>query len=175
MILSFAGKSPRIAPDAYIAPGVVLIGDLEIESSASVWFQSVLRADINSIYVGEASNIQDACLLHVTRRHECRVGKRVTVGHGAILHGCSIGDDCLIAMGAIVLDGAVIENNCLIGAGTLVPPNMKVKSGSLLLGSPAKVVRELNDEDLERIKQGWQNYVDYAKQFDSEIKSQKMP
>lgn len=171
MIATFEGKTPKIAANAYTAPGVVMIGDVTIGAEASIWFQTVLRGDINSISIGEQSNIQDGCLLHVTRRHELKVGARVTVGHGAILHACDIGDDCLIAMGAIVLDGAVVEAGCMVGAGALVPPGMVVKAGSLVLGSPAKFVRQLNADDTARIQQGWQNYIDYAKRFQSEIKS----
>ena len=169
MITSFEGKNPRISEKAYVAPGVVIIGEVEIADEASIWFNSVLRADINSIHVGEKTNIQDGCLLHVTRRHSLRVGARVTVGHGAILHACEIGDDSLIAMGAIVLDGAVVEAGCLVGAGALVPPGMTVKSGSLVLGSPAKVIRQLTSDDKERIKKGWENYIDYSKRFKAEI------
>ncbi len=170
MISPFEGKEPKISKSAYIAPGVVIIGDATISNDASVWFQSVVRADINAISIGEKSNIQDGCLLHVTKKHKLTVGERVTVGHGVILHACDIGDDCLIAMGAIVLDGAVVESGCIVGAGALVPPGMVVKSGSLVLGSPAKVIRHLSDDDKERISHGWQNYVDYANRFRAEIK-----
>ncbi|MBX9686933.1 MAG: gamma carbonic anhydrase family protein [Candidatus Obscuribacterales bacterium] len=171
MIASFEGKKPEIAEGAYIAPGVVMIGEVRIAAEASIWFQSVLRGDINSIEIGEKTNIQDGCLLHVTKRHALKVGARVTVGHGAILHACEIGDDCLIAMGAIVLDGAVVEAGSMVGAGALVPPGMRVKAGSLVLGSPAKFIRELNTEDQARIQAGWQNYIDYSRRFAAEIKS----
>jgi carbonic anhydrase/acetyltransferase-like protein (isoleucine patch superfamily) len=169
MITSFEGKTPKISENAYVAPGVVIIGEVEIAAESSIWFNSVLRADINSIQIGEKTNIQDGCMLHVTKRHPLRVGSRVTVGHGAILHACDIGDDCLIAMGAIVLDGAVVEANCLVGAGAVVPPGMVVKAGSLVLGSPAKVIRQLTADDKERIQKGWENYIDYSKRFKSEI------
>jgi carbonic anhydrase/acetyltransferase-like protein (isoleucine patch superfamily) len=169
MIATFEGKTPKIAKNAYIAPGVVMIGEVSIGAEASVWFQSVLRGDINSITIGEKTNLQDGCMCHVTKRHPLIVGARVTVGHGAILHACTIGDDTLIAMGAIVLDGAVVERGCLIGAGTVVPPGMVVKEGSLMLGSPAKFIRHLSSEDSLRIEQGWQNYIDYAKRFRAEL------
>lgn len=169
MITSFEGKKPKISEKAYVAPGVVIIGEVEIGAEASIWFNSVLRADINAIQIGEKTNIQDGCMLHVTKRHALTVGARVTVGHGAILHACSIGDDCLIAMGAIVLDGAVVESDCLVGAGAVVPPGMIVKSGSLVLGSPAKVVRQLTADDKERIHKGWENYIDYSRRFKGEI------
>ena len=165
MIRAFEGKTPNIAKSAYVATNVTLIGDVNIGDDASIWFQSVLRADINSISIGAKTNIQDGCMLHITKKHPLVVGERVTVGHGAILHGCTIASDCLIAMGTIILDGAVIEERCIIGAGTVVPPGMTIKSGSLALGSPAKVIRELTRDDIERIDQGWRNYIDYARRF----------
>lgn len=173
MISKFEGKSPKIAASAYIAPGVTVIGEVSIGEEASIWFQSVLRADINSISIGARTNIQDGCMLHVTKKHALIVGERVTVGHGAILHACEIGNDCLIAMGAIVLDGAKVEDGAMVGAGALVPPGVVVKAGTLVLGSPAKFVRELHEDDLERIRQGCENYIDYANRFRAEIKSQE--
>lgn len=170
MIASFEGKTPQIPENAYLAPGSAVIGDVRLGEKVSVWFQSVLRGDINYIEIGAETNIQDGCLLHVTQVHPLHVGARVTVGHGVILHGCNIGDDCLIAMGAIVLDGAVVETGCLVGAGALIPPGMLVPQGSLVLGSPAKVVREVRPEDKERIAKGWQNYIDYAARFRSGLR-----
>jgi gamma-carbonic anhydrase len=171
MIATFEGKTPRVSASAYTAPGSVIVGDVTIEDDASIWFQTVLRGDINSITIGEKSNIQDGCILHVTHELPVVVGARVTVGHGAILHACQVGDDCLLAMGAIILDGAVVESGCMVGAGCLVPPGARVKSGSLVLGSPAKVVRQLKADDMARIEQGWQNYIGYAGRFRQEIKS----
>lgn len=170
MISPFEGKTPNISDSSYIAPGVVIIGDVTIEDEASIWFQSVIRGDINSIKIGKQTNIQDGCLLHVTKRNTLTVGSRVTVGHGAILHGCDIGEDCLVAMGAIVLDGAIVEAGCLVGAGAVVPPGMLVKSGSLVLGSPAKVIRQLTPDDKERISHAWMNYIDYAARFKAEVR-----
>lgn len=167
MIASFEGKTPCIPGTAYIAPGAIVIGDARLSEEVSIWFQSVVRADINYIAIGRQTNIQDSCVLHVTQNHPLVVGERVTVGHGVVLHGCTIGDDTLVAMGAIVLDGAVVEDNCLIGAGALVPPGMLVPSGSLVLGAPAKVVRSVRPEDKERILKGWQNYIEYAGRYKS--------
>jgi carbonic anhydrase/acetyltransferase-like protein (isoleucine patch superfamily) len=171
MIFSFEGKTPALAEDAYVAPGAVIIGDVKIGKQSSVWFQTVLRGDINSITIGEQSNIQDGCLLHVTHSLAVSVGNRVTVGHGVILHGCSIGDDCLIAMGAIILDGAVVEAGSIVGAGSLVPPGAVVKAGGLVLGSPARTVRQLAASDRENIASGWRHYIEYAGRFQQEIKS----
>lgn len=165
MIRAFKGRSPRIAASAFIAPNATVIGRVEVGEESSIWFNTVARGDINEIRIGSQTNIQDGCILHVTRRHPVIIGSRVTFGHGAIIHGCDIGDDCLIAMGAIVLDGAVIEPGCIVGAGTLIPPDLKVPAGSLVLGSPGRVVRQLNEQDLRRIESGWRNYVEYRKEY----------
>jgi gamma-carbonic anhydrase len=171
MISSFDGKTPRIAADAYVAPGAVIIGDVSIGRQASIWFSTVLRGDINSVSIGDETNIQDGCILHVTGSLPVTVGARVTVGHGAILHACTIGDDCLIGMGAIVLDGAVVESGSMVGAGALVPPGKRVNAGSLVIGSPSWHSRNLSPEDKVRIQESWQNYVEYARRFAREIKS----
>lgn len=170
MISAFKGRAPRIAPSAFVAPDATVIGRVELADESSLWFQTVVRGDINEIRIGTQTNIQDGSLLHVTRRHAVIIGNRVTVGHGAIIHGCSIGDDCLIAMGAIVLDGAVVDAGCIVGAGTLIPPDMRVPAGSLVLGSPGKVVRQLNEQDLRRIESGWRNYVEYRREYMDEFK-----
>ena len=165
MISSFEGKSPSISKSAYIAPGTIIVGDVSLGDQVSIWFQTVIRGDINKIEIGAQTNIQDGCLLHVTQTHPLIVGSRVTVGHGVILHGCNVADDSLIAMGAIILDGAVVERGCLVGAGALVPPGMVIPEDSLVLGSPARVVRTVRPEDKERIQKGWQNYVEYSNRF----------
>ncbi|MBY0549219.1 MAG: gamma carbonic anhydrase family protein [Candidatus Obscuribacterales bacterium] len=170
MISAFKGRAPRISPSAFVAPDATVIGRVELADESSLWFQSVVRGDINEIRIGTQTNIQDGSLLHVTRRHPVIIGNRVTVGHGVIIHGCDIGDDCLIAMGAIVLDGAVIDPGCIIGAGTLIPPDMRVPAGSLVLGSPGKVVRQLTEQDLRRIESGWRNYVEYRREYMEEFK-----
>lgn len=169
MTTAFKGRSPRISPSAFVAPDATVIGRVELADESSLWFQTVVRGDINEIRIGTQTNIQDGSLLHVTRRHPVIIGNRVTVGHGVIIHGCDIGDDCLIAMGAIVLDGAVIEPGCIIGAGTLIPPDMRVAAGSLVLGSPGKVVRQLSEQDLRRIESGWRNYVEYRREYMEEF------
>lgn len=168
-VLSFNGAAPSIDASAFIAPGANIIGRVSIGSESSVWFQCVLRGDINSITIGSQTNIQDGCLLHVTHKQALVIKDRVTAGHGAILHGCEIGDDCLIAMGAIVLDGAVIGQGSLIAAGSLVPPGMQVPPYSLVMGVPGKVVRPLTNEDKERAMKGWRNYVGYAESYKKQL------
>lgn len=171
MISAFKGRAPRISQSAFVAPDATVIGRVELADESSLWFQTVVRGDINEIRIGTQTNIQDGSLLHVTRRHPVIIGNRVTVGHGVIIHGCDIGDDCLIAMGAIVLDGAVIDPGCIVGAGALIPPDMRVPAGSLVLGSPGKVVRQLTEQDLRRIESGWRNYVEYRREYMEEFKS----
>jgi carbonic anhydrase/acetyltransferase-like protein (isoleucine patch superfamily) len=168
-LFSFDGAAPSVDRTAFVAPGATLVGRVSVGREASVWFQCVVRGDINSITIGNQTNIQDACLLHVTHKHPLIIRDRVTVGHGAILHGCEVQSDCLIAMGAIVLDGAVIGEGSLVGAGSLVPPNMQIPPGSLVMGLPGKVVRQLTGDDKERVAQGSKNYVGYAASYREQL------
>ncbi len=142
----YLAKDPQIDPTAYVSKSAVLIGDVRIAKDASVWPNCVLRADINSIELGECSNIQDGTMVHLADDAGVKIGKNTTIGHGAIIHACTIGDGCLIGMGAIVLDNAVIGDNSIVGAGALVTKNTVIPAGSLVLGSPAKVVKQLDEE-----------------------------
>lgn len=143
----------------YIASGAVVTGDVELGENVSVWHNAVLRGDSGKITVGDGSNIQDGCILH----EETTVGKCCTVGHGAILHGCTVGDGCLIGMGAIVLTGAVLEEGCLVGAGALVTGKTVAPVGSVLLGSPAKIVKQLTPEQMRQQYHDAEHYVELAK------------
>lgn len=143
----------------YIASGAVVTGDVELGEDVSVWHNAVLRGDGGKITVGDGSNIQDGCILH----EETTVGKCCTVGHGAILHGCTVGDGCLIGMGAIVLTGAVLEEGCLVGAGALVTGKTVAPAGSVLLGSPAKIVKTLTPEQMQQQYHDAEHYVELAK------------
>lgn len=143
----------------YLASGAVVTGDVELGKDVSVWHNAVLRGDSGKITVGDRSNIQDGCILH----EKTTVGSDCTVGHGAILHGCTIGDGCLIGMGAIVLTGAVLGEGCLVGAGALVTGKTNAPAGSVLLGSPAKIVKELTPEQIQQQKQDAMHYVTLAK------------
>lgn len=145
----YLAKDPQIDPTAYVSKHAVLVGDVRIGANASVWPGCVLRADINSIELGEGSNLQDGTMVHLADDAGVKIGKNTTVGHGAIIHACEIGNECLIGMGAIVLDKAVIGDNCIVGAGALVTKNMVIPAGSLVLGSPAKVVKQLDDKTKE--------------------------
>ena len=139
--------SPSVHDSAFIAPGAVVIGAVELGAESSIWFGSVLRGDINRIVVGAQSNVQDGSVLHVSDDHACILGDRVTVGHRAVVHACTVEDEVLIGMGAIILDGARIGARSTIAAGALVTKNTQVPPGSLVMGSPAKVVRPLTAEE----------------------------
>lgn len=151
--------SPDIASAVFVAPNAVVIGDVRLGARASVWFNAVLRGDVEAIEVGEDTNVQDGVVLHTDPGAPLRIGSRVTIGHGAILHGCTVGDDALIGIGAIVLDGAVIGRHCIVGAGSVVPPGRHLPDGSLSMGSPARVVRELRPDELDMINASWKHYV----------------
>ena len=159
MILSLNGTAPSFAGRRYVAPGATLVGDVHLGEGASVWFGATLRADNASIRVGAGSNVQDGAVLHVDPGIPLDVGPNVTVGHLAVLHGCTVGEGSLIGIGAVVLNGARIGRNCLIGAKALVTENTVVPDGSLFLGAPGKVVRDLTDEAIENMHAGTRSYV----------------
>jgi carbonic anhydrase/acetyltransferase-like protein (isoleucine patch superfamily) len=162
-VLPFENATPRVAPDAWIAPGAVVVGNVELGAGASVWYGCVLRGDVNAIRVGARSNVQDGAVLHVTRdRFETVVGDEVTIGHRAVVHGCRVGDGALIGIGAIVLDGAEVGEGALVGAGAVVTPGEIVPPRSLVLGTPARVVRMLEDDERERQRARALDYVELA-------------
>lgn len=163
--LSYNGKHPEIDNDVFIASGVKLIGDVRLKKFANVWYNSVLRGDINFIEIGEYTNIQDLCLIHVTKESPTIIGKYVTVGHGAVIHACNIKDNVLIGMKAVILDNAEISENCLIAAGSVVTPNYKIPPGVLVAGVPAKIVRDLKDDEIQAILNSAHNYVGYANEM----------
>ena len=142
----------------FIAPNATVVGDVELGENVGIWYGAVLRGDSGKISIGENSNVQDNCVIH----EATTLGRGVSVGHGAILHGCTVGDDCVIGMGAIVLNGAVIGNKCLVGAGSVVTGKMNAPDGSLILGNPATVVKPLTDAQIEYIYQDAKQYVDLA-------------
>lgn len=159
IVRPFGGKVPSIAGDVFIAHGAVVIGDVTIEAGSSVWYHAVIRGDVHWIRIGARTNIQDLAMLHVTTAtHPLSIGSDVTVGHRAILHGCDVEDECLIGMGAIVLDGARIGAGALVAAGALVPAGMQVPPKTLVAGVPAVAKRLLRPEDVERQRQSAQHY-----------------
>ena len=161
----FLDTPPAVDPTAFIAPGADVIGDVTLAAESSVWFQTVLRADINRIVIGPRSNIQDGAVIHLADDFGTHVGELVTVGHKAILHACTIADEVLVGMGAIVLDGAEIGARCIIGAGALVTGGKKFPAGSLILGSPAKVVRTLSLDEQTGIKTWAEKYVALSRAY----------
>lgn len=156
---------PFVPATAYVAAGAVLIGDARLGEQASLWFGSVLRADINRIEVGAQSNVQDGSVLHVSDDCACVLGERVSVGHRAVVHACTVGDEVLVGMGAILLDGAVIGARSIVAAGALVPKGMQVPEGSLVLGSPARVVRALTAEERAANARLALKYVELARRY----------
>ena len=166
MIHAYHGVMPKVHPTAFVEASAQVIGDVELGEDASVWFNAVIRGDVNYIRIGRGTNIQDGTVIHVNRRGSPTVLEEfVTVGHGARLHGCHIKSHCLIGIGAIVLDGVVLEEECLVAAGSLVAPGTSVPRGSVLMGSPAKVRRQVTGEDLELIRRSAQNYIQLKDEY----------
>ncbi|RYX85955.1 gamma carbonic anhydrase family protein [bacterium] len=161
----FLGANPRIAPSSYIAAGATVVGDVTLGEESSVWFGAVLRGDINFIEVGARSNIQDGAVIHVADAFGARIGELVTVGHRAIVHACTVEDEVLVGMGAIVMDGAHIGTRSIIGAGALVTGGTHIPAGSLVLGSPAKVVRVLAPQEQEAIQEWALRYVALSRRY----------
>lgn len=155
----FLMKRPTLGRDVFIAPGAVVIGDVVLGDNSSVWFNAVLRADINRILIGHHTNVQDNCVLHLADELPCVLGNYVTVGHGAVVHACTVEDESLIGMNATVLDGAVVGHHSLVGANSLVPVGMRIPPGSLVMGVPAKVVRQLSPEEQSLLKGYAEKYV----------------
>lgn len=156
---TYLRKKPTLGRDVYIAQGAVVVGDVRIGDHASIWYNAVVRADIQFIEIGAYSNVQDNVVLHVTEELPCRIGEWVTIGHAATVHACTVGDEVLIGIGAVVLDGAEIGPRSIIGAQALVPPGMKVPEGSLVLGVPGKVVRTLSREEQAKVRSWAEPYV----------------
>lgn len=165
-LFALRGVLPQLGRGAFVAPNASVIADVVIGDESSIWFGTVVRGDVFPIRIGARTNVQDNAVIHVTGgKAATTIGDDVTIGHLALVHGCTIGNRCLIGMGSILLDGAVIEDECLIAAGTLVPPRMRIPSRSLVMGRPAKVVRSLETADLEHIREAGALYVGYAREY----------
>jgi carbonic anhydrase/acetyltransferase-like protein (isoleucine patch superfamily) len=162
--------APELAPDAWVAPSADLIGDVRLGARASVWFGAVIRADNTPIIIGEESNVQDGAIGHSDPGFPLTIGARVTAGHQAILHGCTIADDCLIGMGARILNGAVLEPECLVGAGALITEGKRFESGSLIVGSPARVVRQLTDAERHALRVSAAHYAEKAARYAEQLR-----
>ena len=165
------GVAPQLAPGAWAAPSADLIGDVQLGARTSVWFGAVIRADNTPILIGEDSNIQDGAIGHSDPGFPLTIGARVTVGHQAILHGCTIADDCLIGLGARVLNGAVLESECLVGAGALITEGKHFASGSLIVGSPARVIRQLTDAEKQALRLSAAHYAEKAARYAEQLRT----
>ncbi|MGX1268582.1 gamma carbonic anhydrase family protein [Streptomyces phaeoluteigriseus] len=163
LIVGIGGREPKVDEEAFVAPTCSVIGDVTLAAGASVWYGAVLRGDVERISVGARSNIQDNCTLHADPGFPVTIGERVSVGHNAVVHGASVGDDCLIGMGATVLNGAVIGAGSLVAAQALVPQGMEVPPGSLVAGVPARIRRELTEEERQGVTLNGTLYADLAK------------
>lgn len=159
------GIAPQIAESAWVADSAQVMGAVRVDANASIWFGTVVRGDTASISIGEGSNVQDASVLHADLGMPLVIGRHVTVGHQVMLHGCTIGDETLIGIGAIVLNGAKIGKNCLVGAGALVTEGKEFPDGSMILGSPARVVKQLTPEQMQGLRLSAQHYIDNAHRF----------
>ncbi len=166
MLIAYRGIEPKIHSTVFIEDSARIIGDVEIGEQSSIWFNAVVRGDVNYIRIGKRTNVQDNSTLHVTKDiFPLIIGSEVTIGHNVILHGCTVRDRCLIGMGSIILDNAEIGEDSIIGAGALVTEGMKVPRGSLVVGLPGKVVRSLKQEEIVRISKSSSNYIEYAKNY----------
>jgi carbonic anhydrase/acetyltransferase-like protein (isoleucine patch superfamily) len=164
-LVTFGDRSPEVDPEAFVADGATLVGEVRLEAGASVWYAAVLRADNAPIEIGAGSNVQDGAVLHADPGLPVRIGDRCSVGHRAVVHGCTIGDDALIGMGAVVLNGAVVGAGSLVAAGAVVLEGTEVPPGSLVAGIPGKVKREVTDDERERIRSGAATYVTRARRY----------
>lgn len=169
MIIKHQGISPEIDNSVYISDSAEVIGKVKIGKFSSIWPKAVLRGDLEEIVIGEYSNIQDNCVVHTNYNLPTIIGDYVTVGHSAILHGCKVGNNCLIGMGAILLDGVKIEDNCVIAAGSLITQNKVITEGNLVMGLPGKIVRKLNSEEIKLITKSAKEYIEFAKKHKSSV------
>ncbi|WP_242392865.1 gamma carbonic anhydrase family protein [Anaeromyxobacter oryzisoli] len=166
VIQPFGGKVPLLRARVFAAEGSVIVGDVEIGEDSSIWFGAVIRGDVNSIRIGARTNVQDQSVVHVTTAtHATVIGDDVTIGHRAVLHGCTVHDRCLVGIGAIVLDGAVVGPDAMIGAGALVPPGAVVPPGTLVMGTPARPKRSLTPEEIASLKRSAEHYVSTAARY----------
>lgn len=165
MIYKFKNKIPKVSHKAFVANSADVIGKVYVYEEASIWFGAVVRGDNNSITIEKGTNIQDNCVLHVTEEYPIYIGEYSSIGHNAIVHGCKIGKYSLIGMGSIILDGAEIGDFTMIGAGSLVTKGKKIPSGVLCMGSPAKVIRNLTEDEIKSLKKSADNYIELSKEY----------
>ena len=165
MLYDLENKKIQNSGDNWVAPNANIIGDVTLEKNTSIWFNATLRGDIENIYVGEGSNVQDGSVLHTDPGYPLKIGKNVTVGHLVMLHGCTIGDNSLIGIGAVILNNAKIGKNCVIGAKSLITENKEIPDNSLVVGSPGRVIRKVTDEEVKAIKENAIRYQENWKKY----------
>ncbi len=171
-LFPYKGLYPKIADSVFLASGVKIIGEVEIGEHSSVWYNTVIRGDIHYIRIGSYTNIQDCSMIHVTNdKYPVNIGNEVTIGHSVKLHGCTLQDKCFIGIGAVILDDAIVESNSMVAAGAVVRPGFIVPSGKLVAGVPAKVIRDLTDEEIVEFETSARRYVDYAKETVESLKN----
>jgi len=170
MIHKYKDHKPKIADSSFIAPGAQVVGNVEMKEKTSIWYNSSLRADLNKIILGKGTNIQDNSALHVDTKQPLIIGENVTVGHNATIHGCEIENNCLIGMGAILLNDAHIKENSIVAAGSLVTENSEFPPNSLIMGTPAKVIRELTEKEIKSIKENAEHYIKLASEHKNSLK-----
>lgn len=171
MLYTLGNVGPVLSQRYFIAPDASVIGDVIVGHEVTIWFNAVLRGDNDTIVIGDGSNIQDGSVLHVDEGVPLNIGKRVTIGHKVMLHGCTIGDGSLVGMNAVILNHAVIGKNCLIGANSLVTEGMQIPDGSLVLGSPAKIIKPVGSATLKMMEEGVQSYIDKIDRYSLELKA----
>jgi carbonic anhydrase/acetyltransferase-like protein (isoleucine patch superfamily) len=164
-VYPYRGVWPTVADDAFIAPTAVLIGDVTVEADASVWFGAVIRGDVAPIYIGARSNVQDNCVLHADESIPCKIGADCTLGHGAVVHGATIGEHTLVGMRATVLNSAEVGAECILAAGTVISEGKRIESGQLAMGVPGKVIRPITAAERERIYDGVRHYAERAQEY----------
>ena len=169
MLIEYEGITPDVHPSVFVAPGAMIIGDVTIGEESSIWFNSVLRGDLEPIRIGYRTNVQDGAIIHTDKAFPCSIGDDITIGHGAILHGCMIGNEALIGMGAILLTGSIIGERAIVAAGALIREGQEIPPGSLAVGVPAKVLREVTEGELERARHGKDDYVERGKRMQKSI------
>ena len=169
MFYDLKDKKPKSSGENWVAPNATIIGDVTLKKNTSIWFNAVLRGDIENIYIGEGSNVQDGSVLHTDPGCPLKIGKDVTVGHLVMLHGCTIGDNSLIGIGAVILNNAKIGKNCIIGAKALITENKEIPDNSLVVGSPGKVLREVTDDEKKSVLENTKHYQDNWKKYSKSI------
>ena len=169
MFYDLKDKKPQSSGENWVAPNATILGDVTLEKNSSIWFNAVLRGDIENILIGEGSNVQDGSVLHTDPGYPLKVGKNVTIGHLVMLHGCTIGDNSLIGIGAVILNNAKIGKNCIIGAKTLIAENKEIPDDSLVVGSPGRVLRKVTEDEKKAVLDNTKHYQDNWKRYSKSI------